>query len=62
MKSKRCKYSNKCPVYGGSLYGEDKPGFMLRNIFCTRGEVGWTSCKRFEIYKQDAEPPDKLLP
>lgn len=62
MKVKLCNYSNICPIYKGTLTAKDKPGFLLRNVFCSRGEIGWNACKRYQIYKLNIDPPDDLFP
>lgn len=44
---KLCKYSKECLIYKGEEESKSLSVWMYKNIFCTRGEMGWESCDRF---------------
>lgn len=44
---KLCKYAQECPVYLNKNRNIKKPIFLVRNVFCNRGDKGWSNCERF---------------
>ncbi|MBN2175545.1 MAG: hypothetical protein JW731_15560 [Bacteroidales bacterium] len=62
MSRDRCKYADECPVYKGELGKPEKPLFLYHNVFCLSGFKGWNACNRYNLYKYDIVPPNKLLP
>ncbi|HKJ79444.1 MAG TPA: hypothetical protein VKA10_07910 [Prolixibacteraceae bacterium] len=59
---KLCKYSKECSVYGGKNTEIEKPLFIIKNVFCNRGQKGWSNCKRFILYEQGQTVNDNITP
>ncbi len=59
---KLCKYADICTVYNNENKKIEKPLFLIKNVFCNRGEKGWVNCKRYNLYKAGKTVPDELTP
>lgn len=59
---KLCKYADICTVYNNENKMIKKPLFLIKNVFCNRGEKGWVNCRRYHLYKAGRAVPDELIP
>ncbi|MGD9555528.1 MAG: hypothetical protein AB7V25_00750 [Mangrovibacterium sp.] len=59
---KLCPYSVTCPVYQERLIVERVPPFLIRNVFCNRGQKGWNNCVRYRLIAEDKEAPVTATP
>ncbi len=44
----KCKYNKECSVYQGIDTPENMSLMIYKNVFCNRGEKGWSGCKKYE--------------
>jgi len=59
---KLCKYAGDCPVYKKENKRIKKPFFLVRNVFCNRGYLGWSKCKRYELLEKGEAVPVDIIP
>lgn len=59
---KLCKYAGKCPVYKKEVTIKDKPIYIIRNVFCNRGQKGWQNCARYLSYESGNELSPDITP
>lgn len=59
---KLCPYSSECPVYQEKLIIEGVSSFLLKNVFCNRGQKGWKNCERFKLADAGQEVPATATP
>jgi hypothetical protein len=59
---KLCKYYGECPVYKNENKSLNKPVYIVRNVFCNRGEKGWKNCKRHKLYEKGLEVENSITP
>jgi hypothetical protein len=50
---KRCKYAETCPLYQGTGLPENMTRTIWRNVFCYRGEKGWSNCEKYRLYEEE---------
>lgn len=44
-----CPFAKECPVYHGHIQIKNISLHLIKNVFCNRGEKGWTNCNRYRI-------------
>ncbi|MBI9066267.1 MAG: hypothetical protein JEZ09_03170 [Salinivirgaceae bacterium] len=49
----KCKYSNDCPIFLGSDKSIVLDLMVYKNVFCNRGEKGWSNCKKRVEFEQE---------
>lgn len=59
---KLCPYSKTCPVYRGTLVVDRISPFLIKNVFCNRGQKGWYNCERFKMKEEGMEIPSTATP
>ena len=57
-----CPYSKSCPVFRGETVVENISSFLIKNVFCNRGNKGWKNCERFRIQEAGGDVPDSVTP
>ena len=43
---KLCPFAKECPVYQEELLIDKISPFLIKNVFCNRGEKGWLGCEK----------------
>jgi hypothetical protein len=61
-KEKLCPYARNCNFYLGKIEDKHRPRYFILNVFCRGADRGWSGCQRYNIYKNDLEPDDSVLP
>lgn len=59
---RRCKYAEECPVYQNEIKTLGKPIYLIRNVFCNRGQKGWNNCKRYLALEQGQKVEEEMTP
>ena len=44
---RKCKYTETCSKYHGNGIPENMTLTIWRNVFCNRGEKGWSNCEEY---------------
>ncbi|WP_321290205.1 hypothetical protein [uncultured Sunxiuqinia sp.] len=57
-----CPYAKECPVYQEELIVKDVIPFLIKNVFCNRGQKGWKNCERFKLAEAGQEIPKTATP
>ena len=55
---KRCKYAKTCPLFEGIGIPENMNQSIWRNVYCYRGEKGWSNCAQYQAFEREAESPE----
>ncbi len=61
-KGNLCRLAKSCPVFQGELIVEQISPFLLKNVFCSRGFMGWKNCERYKLAKAGIEIPEGTTP
>jgi hypothetical protein len=50
---RKCPYADRCDAYQGRGIPEDQSLSVWRNVFCNRGEKGWSNCRQYLIFEKE---------
>jgi hypothetical protein len=57
-----CPFAKACPVYHGNIKIENTSLFLVKNVFCNRGERGWKNCRRYQLTIAGEKIPETATP
>jgi len=50
---KKCKYTDRCPLYAGEGLPANISLTIYRNVYCYRGKKGWSNCDKFHEFEKE---------